>query len=190
MRRSGCNPLLELRTRTESRMDEFDPLVNAYRTRASSSVASRLSVLMDLVRSGDARVVPFLLNVLADPHETEKVRIYALKQLKNAYGLVAPADRPAAANAARHALVESSHAELRIQAALTLGDFTDMGGVLAGLSAVCLAEYESIDLRYTAFTSLEQAGPTPECIALLRQITADETLGLLAQGVLSAWHIE
>jgi hypothetical protein len=171
-------------------MDEFEQLVDAYRTPASSSVASRLSVLMDLERSGDPRVVLFLLNVLADPHETAKVRIYVLKQLRNARGLVAPADRPAAANAAGDVLVESSNAELRIQAALTLGDFTDMGGVLSRLSAVCLAEHESIDLRYTAFTSLERAGPTPECIALLRQISADETFGLLAQSVLSAWHIE
>src|SRR6476620_7863223 len=108
-------------------MDEFDQLVDAYRTRALSSVVSRLSVLMDLEQCGDHRVVPFMLNVLADPHETAKVRIFVLKQLRNARGLVAPADRPAAANAASDALLESSNAELRIQAALTLGDFTDMG---------------------------------------------------------------
>ena len=171
-------------------MDEFEPLVDAYRTRAPSSVASRLSVLMDLERSGDPRVVSFLLSVLADPHETEKVRIYVLKQLRNARGLVAPADRLGAAIAACDALVASSDADLGIQAALTLGDFTDIGVVLSRLTAICLAEHESIDLRYAAFTSLERAGPTRECIALLRQITADETLGLLAQSVLSAWHID
>jgi hypothetical protein len=171
-------------------MDEFEQLVDAYRTQASSWVASRLSVLIDLERSGDPRLLPFLLNVLADPQETAKVRICVLKQLRNARGLVAPADRPAAANAAGEALVESSNAELRIQAALTLGDFTDMGGVVSRLSAVCLAEHESIDLRYAAFTSLQRVGTTPESIALLRQISADETLGLLAQSVLSAWHIE
>jgi hypothetical protein len=96
-------------------MDEFDQLSR----RVSNAglvirIASRLSVLMDLEQSGDHRVVPFLLNILADPHETAKVRIYVLKQLRNARGLVAPTDgRPA--NAAGNALVESSNAELRIQ---------------------------------------------------------------------------
>jgi hypothetical protein len=171
-------------------MDEFERLVEEYRMRASSSAASRLSVLLDLERSRDRRVVVFLLNVLADPRETETVRIYVLKQLRNARGLVTPADRPSAAKAAGSALGESPDAELRIQAALTLGEFTDVDGVVSMLGAVCLTDYESVDLRYAAFTSLERAGTTPACIAILRQVTADETLGLLARNVLAAWHIE
>lgn len=149
-----------------------------------------MSILMDLERSRDPRVVAFLLDVLADPLEAPRVRIYVLKQLRNARELIGPSKRPAAANAAVHALVESRDADLRIQAALTLGQFADVDGVLSILGAVCLVEAESIDLRYAAFTSLERAGPTPECIALLREIAPDETLGLLARNTLSAWHIE
>jgi hypothetical protein len=62
--------------------------------------------------------------------------------------------------------------------------------LLSRLSAVCLAQDESLDLRYAAFTSLERAGPTPESIALLRQISRDETLGSSASSVLLAWHID
>jgi len=171
-------------------MDEFERLVEAYRARASSSAVSRLSVLMDLEGSRDPRVVPFLLEILADPRETPRVRMYVLKQLRNAPQVVPPANRPAAANAARDALVGSRDADLRIQAALTLGQLTDVDGVLSMLGDVCLTEHESIDLRYAAFTSLERAGPTPECIALLREIAPDETLGLVARNILSAWHIE
>ena len=171
-------------------MDEFDLLVEAYRMRASSSATSRMSVLLDLDRRRDPRVVPFLLNVLADSQETATVRIYVLKQLRNARGLVTPASRPEVANAAGNALVEPGDAELRIQAALTLGAFTDVDGVVSRLGAVCLSGHESVDLRYAAFTSLERAGTTPECIALLHKISADETLGLLARNVLAAWHIE
>jgi hypothetical protein len=79
--------------------------------------------------------------------------------------------------------------ELRLQAALTLGDFAQVDGVLPSLSAVSLARHESVDLRYAAFTSVERAGPTPECIAVLRQIARDETLGGAARSVLLAWHI-
>jgi hypothetical protein len=145
---------------------------------------------MDLERSRDPRVVPVLLDILADPQETPRVRIYVLKQLRNPRVLVSQANRVAAANGAGSALAESTDAELRIQAALTLAKFIDVDGVLPTLGAVCLAEHESIDLRYAAFTSLEQAGPTSECIGLLREMTADETLGLLARNILAAWHIE
>ena len=86
-------------------------------------------------------------------------------------------------------LADKSNEELRLQAALTLGDFTEIDGVLPRLSAVSLARGESIDVRYAAFTSIERAGPTPECIALMRQITGDETLGEAARTVLSAWHV-
>ena len=47
----------------------------------------------------------------------------------------------------------TSTEELRLQAALALGDFTQIDGVLSSLSAVSLARDESIDLRYAAFTS-------------------------------------
>ena len=43
-------------------------------------------------------------------------------------------------------LADKSTADLRLQAALALGEFTQIDGVLARLSAVCLAQDESIDL--------------------------------------------
>jgi hypothetical protein len=75
-----------------------------------------------------------------------------------------PDDRTAVAGAIGDAMAESSADELRVQAALALGDFTHIDGVLSRLSAVALAQNESIDLRYAAFTSIERAGPTPECV--------------------------
>jgi len=49
---------------------------------------------------------------------------------------------------------------------------------------------EQIDLRYSAFTSFERAGPTDECVQILRQLSADETLGHSARSLLSMWHLE
>ena len=114
--------------------------------------------------------MPFLLKVMGDRHEAEEVRIHVVKELRNGHGLVVPANRPAVAKAIGDVLADESADDLRLQAALALGEFAQMRGVLSSLSAVCLAQDESIDLRYAAFTSLERAGPTPECIALLRQI--------------------
>jgi hypothetical protein len=168
-------------------MDELERFVDAYRLRADASVKSRLAVLMDLGQLDDPRVVPFLLGVLGDAHEAEEVRIYVLKAVRN--GLVARGFRPRVAQAIRDVLFDRSTVELRLQAALALGEFVEIDGVLSTLSAVSLAQDESIDLRYAAFTSLEQAGPTRECVALLRRMSSDETLGNSARSVLSAWHV-
>ena len=170
-------------------MDAFERLVDVYRSRASSSVMSKLDVLMSIGRIRDPRLVPFLLEVLRDTDEVEDVRIYVLEHLRNGSGLLTPADRPAVAKTIGDLLADQRTADLRLQAALALGEFAQIDGVLPTLDAVCLAQHESIDLRYAAFTSLERAGPTPECIALLRELLGDETLGLAAQSVLSAWRI-
>jgi hypothetical protein len=144
---------------------------------------------MDVERIRDRRVVSFLLQILRDSHESEEVRIYVLKHLRSGNGLLVRTDRPPVATAIGDVLTENSTPELQLQAALALGEFTDIDGVLSCLSAICLAYDESIDLRYAAFTSLERAGPTPECIALLQQLSGDESLGNSARSVLSAWHI-
>jgi hypothetical protein len=68
-------------------------------------------------------------------------------------------------------LAHPANEELRVQAALGLGEFTDINGVLSTLNTISLAQTESIDLRYTAFTSFERGGLKPECIQLLRQIS-------------------
>ena len=170
-------------------MDELQRLISVYRTRASSSVKSRLDVLMHLERIRDPRVVPFLLKVVGDPHESEDVRIHVLKQLRSACGVLALADEPAVASALGDLLADASSEEVRLQAALALGDFGQIDGVLPRLSAISLAQELSIDLRYAAFTSIERAGPTPECMALMRRIVGDEALGDAARSVLSAWHV-
>lgn len=171
-------------------MDEPQRLINAYRSRASASARSRLNLLMALEGFPDRRVVSFLLNVLDDRGEVEEVRGYVLQQLRCRRELISPADQLSVAMAFRDVLADRTIPSLRLQAALALGDLTDISGVLSWLNAVCLARDESIDLRYAAFTSLERAGPTPECIELLHQMAGDETLGLSARSVLSAWHIE
>src|SRR5262249_52370506 len=146
-------------------------------------------VLMDLERVRDPRVVPFLLQLLENGQESADVRIHVVKQLRNGTGVLVPADRPVVAKSIAEVLADTSTAELRLQAALALGDFTGVDGVLSSLSDVALARDESIDLRYAAFTAIERAGPTPEGIAALRQIARDETLGDAARSVLSAWHV-
>jgi HEAT repeat protein len=170
-------------------MDELERLVNLFRTREPSSARSKLDVLMDLERIRDPRVVPFLLTILGDPHEREDVRIHVVRQLRNDSGVLVPSDRPEVSRSLQAVLTDTSVENLRLQAALALGDFTEIEGVLPALTALSLAHDASIDLRYAAFTSIERAGPTLQCIAVLRQIAYDDALGDAARSVLSTWHV-
>src|SRR5262249_35248875 len=154
--------------------------------RESSSTKAKLDVLMDLERIRDPRVVPFLLKLLGDRHESNDVRIHVVRQLRTDSGILVPSDRPVVANALQDVLTDSSEENLRLQAALALGDFAATDSVLSTLTALALARDASIDLRYAAFTSIERAGPTPQSIAVMRQIAHDDALGSAARSVLSA----
>src|SRR5262249_37003872 len=124
-----------------------------------------------------------------DPCESEEVRIHVVTQLRSGSGLLVPADRPVVASAIGGVLADPSPANLRLQAALALGDFIQIDSVVWSLRAVSLARDEYIDLRYAVLDSIERAGPTPESVMVLHEIAQDETLGDAARSVLSAWHV-
>jgi hypothetical protein len=170
----------------QMRTQEFDRLVQLYRNREQSSAASRLEILMDLEHLGDLRTVPFMLQVLADQAEIRQVRVHALKWLKEAR--FTPADRPRVAEALRQIAETRSGDCLRLHAVLALAAFADVDGVPAALGALALDCHEPVDIRYSAFTSLEKAGLTTEAIAVLQSLAADKLLGSCARSALSLWR--
>jgi hypothetical protein len=169
--------------------DEVEQLIQAFSARgAMASTASKLDVLMDVERLRDCRVVFFLLQLLGDPSQPSEIRVHVLKHLRN--GPLTADHRVSVARALRQLLSSGSSLDLRLQAALALGEFTEIAGVLLTLGTLALEPHESIDLRYSAFTSLERAGPTSECVNLLRRLSNDEMLGCVAQGTLVRWRLE
>ena len=170
-------------------MDQVEQLIRAYRSSATMSAhVTRLDLLLDLERLHDPRVVPFLLDVLRDPRESAEVRIYLLRRLRN--GPLTSEDRPTVAAVMGELMLHGSSIDLRLQAALALGAFADIPGVPSVLGSLALEPTEVLDLRYSAFTSLERAGPTPECVDLLRRLSNDEMLGRSAQSALARWHVD
>jgi hypothetical protein len=129
-----------------------------------------------------------LLHVLADRLELAEVRIHVLKRLRN--GRLSPECRPLVADVILEVVSDRSGPNLRLQASLALAEFTDIAGVPTRLGRLALDLDEPIDLRYSAFTSLQRAGSSPECVALLRQLSRDATLGRSARGLLSLWRLE
>jgi hypothetical protein len=169
-------------------MDEVERAIRTFRARPNLSVVSKLDALMDIERPRDPRVVLFMLGLLTDELEPVEVRLHALK-------LVCPERlteglRELAASAILRAVQNECPARLRLKATLALGEFADVDGVPSGLATLALNPDLALDLRYAAFTSLERAGPTPECVALLRQLLQDDLLGASAGSLLSSWRVE
>src|SRR5712692_2547197 len=98
-----------------AQMDEVERLIEAFGARATWSVLSKTDALLDIEQLDDPRIVPFLINVLADLREPTEVRIHVLKQLRN--GRLQPAHRQSAADAILQVLSDLSP-ELRLQAVL------------------------------------------------------------------------
>jgi hypothetical protein len=167
-------------------MDEAERLMAAFGARGKRHQSTwKLGVLMDLAALDDVRVGPFLRAVLADGAEPVDVRIDALRRLWEAARV--SDDRAVLAESGLRVLRGPSDGELRRFSALVLGDVADVRGVVAALGALALDADEALDLRYTAFTSVQRAGPTAECVALLRALCRDESLGPSARSVLVAW---
>jgi hypothetical protein len=169
-------------------MDEVERAIQKFPGGAGSSLVSKLDALMDIEQLRDRRVVVFLLGVLVDEREPVEARVRVLKRLRDE-SLTAGLREPAAGTILR--LVHAGCPPLLcIHAAQALAEFVDIEGVVAGLAALALNTDLPLDLRYSAFTSLERAGPTSDCVLLLRKLFTDDVLGASARSLLSAWHID
>jgi len=142
---------------------------------------------MDLERVPDDRVVPFHAEVLVDNRQPTSLRTHILRRIRN--GAIRQEEHGPVAAALVQLLRETSTADLRADAVLALGALTDVGGVLPVLGSIALGESVPLDLRYSAFMSLERAGPTEHSIAVLRTLAHDETLGRTARSTLLAWRV-
>ena len=170
-------------------MDTVGQLLRAYRAvEPRDDSVRKLDLLLDLERGEDPRILPFLLGVLGDGDEPESVRMSVLSRLRDAP--VADSHHRSIGDAMRQVLLtEPVDGQLCLQAALALGTFTDVDGVVDALGVVLTNAAAPIELRYNAFTSLYVRGPTTESLALLRRVRADETLGRCARGLLAAWGL-
>jgi len=169
-------------------VDEVDTLIDAFGSRGKRNQSLwKLDVLLDLGRLYDPRVAPFLAAVIADSDEPSDVRSEALSRLRET--AQSPSDRLLAAGAGLAALAPGSDSQIRLRAAIVLGDFVDVDGVLGALGRVARAECEPTELRYNAYTSLQRAGPVAACVDILRSLRADEAFGPSARALMASWGV-
>ena len=107
--------------------------------------------------------------MLADESQPTEVRIHLVRRLRN--GRVAAEERLCHARYSVDSCSGRQKLELRLQAALALGEFADIEGIVAMLGTLALATDKPIDLRYAAFTSV-QPGPTPDPSRYCRSVVA------------------
>jgi hypothetical protein len=168
-------------------MDHVERLIAAFSAEPTAPVFRKLDVLLALEQLRDPRAVPFLLQEVRNRTEPTEIRMRAIRVLRT---VRCPSEaRAAVGRELTTLLVDRATPDLRIAAALTLADFTDLPGVPAALGAVALDASESLDLRYSAFTSLERVGPTAECVALLGRLADDDAFGRSAQSLLTRWQL-
>src|SRR3954471_23463021 len=171
-----------------STMDDVDQLIQAFGSRGKRNQSLwKLDVLMDLGRIDDPRIVQFLVEIVSDAGEPADVRSDVLRRLREAS--LSPRSRVLAAGAALQALAPKSDGDLRLHAAVVLGDFADVEGILGALGMVASDPGESLELRYNAFTSIQRAGPTTACLDALRSLVSDDTLGQSARALLTSWGV-
>jgi hypothetical protein len=167
-------------------MDEVARLIEAFGARGQRNQSVwKLDVLLDLGRFQDPRVVRFLVAVASDDAEVPDVRVDALRRLREAAS--SPRLRLLAATAGLACLAPATDDQLRVHAAIDLGDFVDLDRVVDALAALAANPAEPLELRYSAFTSLQRAGPTAACLASLRSLSGDECLGQSARALLTSW---
>ena len=172
-------------------MDAVETLIQAFWSHGKRNQSLwKLDVLLDLSRLVDPRVVQFLAAIATDTSEPVDVRLEALSSLREA--AQSPSDRREAASAGLAALAAGAAGaddRIRLRAAIALGDFVDADDVLRALGALAAAESEPTELRYNAYTSLQRAGPTTDCIAILRSLADDETFGQSARALMASWGV-
>jgi hypothetical protein len=169
-------------------MDDVEQALAEFTARRHSSAASKMDALLSIEGFSEPRVLPFLLQVAVDMQELPEVRAHVMKALRIRH--LATDERAAVGAAIGSILGDRQSVEVRVQAALALAEFTDVEGVTRILGTVALDETEPLELRYSAFTSLERAMPRSECVDILHQLSVDETFDRLARRVLSTWNLQ
>lgn len=168
-------------------MDDVACVLAQFDQRRRLSAKSKIDLLLNVQDIQDPRVLAFLLRVAADTDELSEVRSHVIKTMRTR-PIAADARIPVARAVGTILLCDASFI-VRAQCALTLAEFTDVAGVAHMLGTVALDGGEPLDVRYSAFISLERTGPRPECVEAVQKLSADETFGRSARRLLSMWAL-
>jgi hypothetical protein len=145
-----------------------------------------LDVIAQLEEARDPRIVPFLLEVVADLGGLDLARVEVCEVLKLREGMTA-AERTAAAKALATVLFDDEDGDVRNYAAMALSSFFDLPAARAAVERVLLDGREERNVRHNALFAIERSGSSPENTRLLQKLDADPELARSARRILGEW---
>jgi HEAT repeat protein len=149
--------------------------------------AEKIEILHELEQLDEPEVTRFLASIVGDANEYDLARIEALKNLEMRR-LGRDESREFVARVIQRVLAKDEDDQVRIYAARSLANFTDVPGVLAVAGALVLDDDEDDDVRHNAFFALERSSPTEEAIDLITKCLTDPEFKDAAARVLAKWH--
>lgn len=159
---------------------------------ADPALPDKRSVVAALAEHHDGRVLPFLLERLADEGEDDLARIEILKFLP----LVAerdratPVQRRAVGRLLCYLLRGDPDEYVRNYAADAIYAFFDVKGTYEAVEAAILDPEEDENVRHSALGALEEGGPSRRATRILKKLARDDEWGEFAEGILQQWEAE
>ncbi|HEV2765512.1 MAG TPA: hypothetical protein VGV38_21190 [Pyrinomonadaceae bacterium] len=167
-------------------MDEVGSLIERFEAETASR---KVSVLRELEeRAGDERVWPFLMKVAADEAEYDLARIEALKIMGLKEGEDEEVDRQIG-QVIQRILAADPDDDVRNYAATAASRYVEVGGVLEELEKIVLDPDEDVDIRWSAFASVEEMGPTNQSKKIMNKALRDEVFKDYTERVLKTWQV-
>lgn len=167
--------------------DPVAEAIAAYRGSAPDDEAAKIDAIDDLEDRVDPRILPFFLEVLADPRGLDLARIEICEILQAREGSDS-AERQKIAAVLAHVLLDDEDDDVRNYAANALARYVGEKGAREALESVLLDAEESRNVRQNAVFAIERAGPTSDNKKILQQLEFDPQLSRTARRILSEWE--
>jgi hypothetical protein len=175
-------------------MDEVGRLIEQFRSEKTRDlgdsskkvgIINRLEEILE--ETGDERVLPFFLEVLADAREYDLARIEVLEilKLKDRGDMMTDQE---IGRLIKNILVADQDDDVRSYAAMAASKYVDVEGILEELEKIIFDEDEDINIRWNAFASIEEMGPTEESKRIMEKALRVEEFKAYAQRVLDRWN--
>lgn len=135
---------------------------------------------------GQAKVLAFYLDLIADPDEYDMARLEVLKVFQL---WEPPSDRVRTRVGRRLAEALLVEPDVLVQQwmAIAAENFVRVTAVFAAVSSLLADREADLDVRHNCLAAVQSLGPSVKALGVLDRLTADQKLGVHARRILTEW---